>query len=151
MWRMKVTVVSVVVLGALLFGAVVAYAGWGWNAKVNIEGQMVSTSWTVEGANGSTDHNALIEMYVPENADVTIVKVGHKREVFNLYHVEGLECNADGSVDVKVDYTIDGSGSGKVSAAVNRVKGKMEYAAGTGNLGETISLRFNMPGNCSDR
>jgi hypothetical protein len=156
MWRMKVTAVSLIVLGALIFGSVVAYAGWGWNAKVNIEGTMVSTSWTVDGANGSTDHKALIELYVSENADVTVVKVGHKREVFNLPPVDGLACNdgsegdTPGSVDVTVDYTVTGSGDGEVSVSVNRVGGKLTYAEGKGALGETITLNFNMPGNCKD-
>ena len=153
MWRMKVFAVTVVVLGALMFGAMVAYAGWGWNAKVNIEGTMVSTSWTVDGANGSTDHKALIELYVPENADVTVVKVGHKREVFNLHHVVGLACNEggdEGSVDVTAVFTVTGSGNGEVSVSADRVRGNMNYAAETGALREPITLKFNVPGNCTD-
>ena len=44
MWQMKATAVTVLVLGSLMFGAVVAYAGWSWNAKVDIGGTKVSTS-----------------------------------------------------------------------------------------------------------
>ena len=96
MWRMKVTAVSLIVMGALLFGSVVAYAGWGWNAKVNVEGKMVSMSWSVDGVKGKTDNNAVITLDVPESADVTVVKIAHRREVFNLVRTGDYECSAAG-------------------------------------------------------
>ena len=47
MWRFKLLVVTVAVLGVLLFGAVVAHArGWSWNSQVNVEGTDVRTEWT---------------------------------------------------------------------------------------------------------
>ena len=56
MLRMKLTAATLVVLGALLFGSMVAYAGWSWNAKVDIGGTKVSTSWSVtDDTNGACD------------------------------------------------------------------------------------------------
>ena len=153
MWRMKVTAVTIVVLGALMFGAMVAYAGWGWNAKVNIEGTMVSTSWSVADGSGANDYNAVITLDVPENADVRIVKVAHRREFLNVNKIEGLQCNADGSVDVTVTFEVTGGdGLGVVSASIDRVGGKAKesYGSDSGPVGTPLSWVFTMPGNCTD-
>ena len=48
MWRFKLLVVTVVVVGPLLFGAVVVHArGWSWNSQINVESIDVGTEWTV--------------------------------------------------------------------------------------------------------
>ena len=148
MWRMKVTVVTVVVLGALLFGAAVAYAGWGWNAKVNIEGTMVSTSWSVDGAK-ATDYKATIMLEVPADADVTIIKVAHRREFLNVMVDNSLVCS-DGLVNARATYVVNGEGDGTgVSVSIDRVSGKHNYVSGTGDIGEPIVLEFAVPGDCT--
>ena len=51
MLRLRSTVVMVVVAATLLFGALVAEAGWGWwrNAEVDVDGTQLRTVWRVEG------------------------------------------------------------------------------------------------------
>ena len=45
MSRFKLLVMTVGVLGVILFGAVVAHAGWGWNAEIDVEGVEIRTQW----------------------------------------------------------------------------------------------------------
>ena len=64
MLRLKVTAVSLVVLGALLFGSVVAYAGWGWNAKADIEGTKISNKMITGTAVHNTSSKVLCVVLV---------------------------------------------------------------------------------------
>jgi len=46
MRRFKLLVVTAVLLGPLLFGAVMAQArGWSWNSQINVEGADVRSEW----------------------------------------------------------------------------------------------------------
>ena len=86
MWRTKVTAVSLVVLGALLFGPVVAYAGWGWNAKVDIGGTKISTFWALtDDKNGAGDYHAEITLQVPVNVAVDVIKVAPRENLKVIY------------------------------------------------------------------
>lgn len=148
MWRMKVSVVSVVVLGALLFGAVVAYAGWGWNAKVSIEGTMVSTSWSVDDVTGAKGYHAEITVAVPSSTDAKIIKMAPTE---NVKLIDGGSCS-DGVVTAVVTYVVTSVGGGGtvVSVSVDRVgRGNEHYGHGTGDLREPISVNVNVAGKCN--
>ena len=133
MWRMKVTVVTIVVLGALMFGAVVAYAGWGWNAKVNIEGTKLSLSWAVtDDVSGAADYHAVITVKVPSDADVKEVKVAPTETLI-------WDRTGDCSDGVVITYEVTGDGGGSaVAVSVDRVGGggKMHYGDDTGIVGD---------------
>ncbi|NQW24442.1 MAG: hypothetical protein HQ475_13485 [SAR202 cluster bacterium] len=138
MWHMKVLAVSVVVLGALLFGAVVAYAGWGWNAKVDIEGTRISTSWSVDDVTGAKDYHAEITITVPEGTDTNVVKVAPTEHVTIVDDVEGVTCN-----DATVTYVVTGASDGVVSVSVDRVgggNGERNYGTAAGGIGDTLSV-----------
>lgn len=150
MWRMKVLAVSMVLLGALLFGSVVVFAGWGWNAKVNIEGTMISTSWSVtDDVNGAADYHADITITVTDGADVNVIKVA-PRETLSVVHRTGdLVCN-NGVIRALVSYVITGDGDGTdVSVSVDRVKGKLNYDSATGKVGSTITVNGPILAECS--
>ena len=127
MLRLKVTAVSLVVLGALLFGSVVAYAGWGWNAKADIEGTKISMSWAVtDDVNGAADYHAEITLTVPASADVDVFKVSPTE---NVTVVDGGSCSR-GMVHAVVSYVVtsEGGDGSAVSVSVNRVgHGKHNY------------------------
>ena len=152
MWRMKVTAVSVVVLGALLFGAVVAYAGWGWNAKVDIGGTKVGTSWSVTNDNnGAADYHAEITLTVPSNVDVNVIKLAPRE---NLTVVRTGEVCVGTDINAVVSYVITSNGDGDgtdVSVSVDRVGGggKMNYGSSTGSVGEAVSVNVAMSGECN--
>lgn len=138
MWHMKVLAVSVVVLGALLFGAVVAYAGWGWNAKVDIEGTRISTSWSVDDVTGAKDYHAEITITVPEGTDTNVVKVAPTENVTIVDDLEGVTC-----ADATVKYVVTGAGDGAVSVSVDRIGGgnsERNYGTVAGSLGETLTV-----------
>lgn len=147
MWRMKALVVSVVVLGALLFGAVVAYAGWSWNAKADVEGTTISTTWSV--ANGGKAHyGAEITITVPSNAKVNVIEVA-PNETVTVVHANG-RC-APGAIDAVVTYLITGDGNGDdVSVTVDQAGGAgANFGSAEGTVGSTISVNASIPGSCT--
>lgn len=145
MWRMKLLAITVVVLGALLFGAVVAYAGWTWNAKVDVEGTTISTSWSVAHG-GKAQYHAEIVITVPANAVVEVVEVA-RSETVTVVHT-GEQCSA-GVIDAVVTYVVTGEGHGTdVSVSVNQVGGG-NYGSAQGTLGILISVNAAISGECS--
>ncbi len=154
MWRMKVSVVSVVVLGALLFGAVVAYAGWGWNAKVDVGGTTIRTAWTTQhNHSGSSDSSAKITVVVPIEAkgSVSVVEFAGNESVDVMYS-DALQCTENG-IQTTVKYLVSHSGDGTVKDRVRVVVSSMEnqqrLASASGVLGETISVNVEIDGECS--
>ena len=145
MWRMKILVVSVVVLGALLFGAVVAYAGWTWNAKVDVEGTTISTAWSVANG-GKARYHAEIVITVPANAVVDVVEVARSETVTVKYTEEPC---SEGVIDALVSYLVTGKGHGTdVSVSVDQVGGG-NYGSAQGTLGIPISVNAAISGECS--
>ncbi len=145
MWRMKALAISVVVLGALLFGAVVANAGWGWNAKADVEGTTISTAWSVAHG-GKVQYHADITITVPSNANVEVVEIASS-ETVTVVHT-GQQCS-DGVIDAVVTYLITGNGHGdQVSVSVNQVGGG-SYGSAQGTLGIPISVNAAIAGECS--
>lgn len=148
MCRMKVTAVSLVVLGALIFGSVVAYAGWGWNAKVDIEGTKVSTSWAVtDDVNGAADYHAEITLAVPSGTDVNIIKTAPTE---NMNVVDGGSCS-DSVISAVVTYVVTSQGGdgSDVSVSVDQIgHGNAHYGDGVGGLGDEISVNVSIPGDC---
>ena len=147
MWRTKALAISVVVLGALLFGAVVAYAGWSWNAKVNVEGTKISTSWSVAKAE-MRNVQAAITVAVPANAVVRVVKVAPNETVTVVHTSE--ECSA-GVINVVVTYLITGNvTTDDVSVSIDQVGGDQEnYGSASGTAGTPISVNAAISGDCS--
>ena len=149
MWRMKILAVTVVVLGALMFGAVVAYAGWSWNAKVDIGGTKVSTSWAVtDDVNGAADYSAVITIAVPSGTDVNIIKTVPNEDVSVTL---GGSCS-NGVMSATVSYLIsnDGGGDGSVvSVSVDQVgHGRANYGSGSGTVRSLSTVNGPPVGSC---
>ena len=146
MWRIKTLAISVVVLGALLFGAVVANAGWTWNAKADVEGTTISTAWSVSHG-GKAQYQADITISVPANASVSVVEVASS-ETVTIVHT-GEQCSA-GVIDAVVTYVITGSGNGTaVSVTVDQVGGSENYGSASGTVGTAVSVNAAIAGECS--
>ena len=146
MWRMKTLAISVVVLGTLLFGAMVAYAGWSWNAKADIEGTTVSTAWSV-AKGGKAQYQAAITIAVPANASVDVVEVA-SNETVTVVHTN-RRCSGK-TINAVVTYVITGGGHGDgVSVSVNGVDNGENYGSASGSLGTAISVNAAISGECS--
>ena len=134
-----------------MFGSVVVFAGWGWNAKVNIEGTMISTSWSVtDDVNGAADYHADITITVTNDADVNVIKVA-PRETLVVHRTGDLVCS-NGVIRALVTYEITGDGDSdgtKVSVSVDRVKGKLNYGSATGTVGDVITVNGPILAECS--
>lgn len=147
MWRMKTMAISVVVLGALLFGAAVAYAGWSWNAKIDVEGTSISTSWSV-AQGGKAQYQASIDVTVPKNADIGVVEVA-RSETVNVFHTNE-DCSG-GFINANVTYRISGNGHGEdVSVSVINVDTGQVYKSASGTLDNPISVDILIPGECGN-
>lgn len=147
MWRLKTLTISVVVLGALLFGAVVVNAGWGWNAKADVEGTTISTAWSVSNG-GKAQYQADITITVPANAVVDVVEVS-SNETVTVVHTR-QRCSR-GVIDAVVTYLITGSGNGTaVSVSVDQVGRSGEnYGSASGTVGTAVSVTAAIAGECS--
>ncbi len=147
MWKLKSLAISVVVVGTLLFGAVVAYAGWGWNAKVDVEGTKISTGWSV-AKGGKSQYQAAITISVPANADVSVYEVA-RSETVSVVHTDQLCSN--GAVDATITYLVTGRGHGKdVSVSVDEAGRRgQNFGSATGTLGTPISVNVAIPGDCN--
>ena len=146
MWRMKTLAVSVVVLGALLFGAVAVSAGWGWNAKVDIEGTTIGTAWSVSNG-GKAHYQAAITITVPANATVEVQAVASSETVTVVHTSE--QCSA-GVINADITYLITGGNNGTdVSVSVNQIGGGNNYGTASGVVGTPISVSAAIPGECS--
>ncbi len=149
MWRMKVTVVTVVMLGALMFGAVVAYAGWGWNAKVDIDGTLISTAWTAKhDHSGPSDVSAEITVVVPREAAVFLVEAAANESII-LERSDDLKCTLGGietTVIYMIEHSSDDDVNGRVKVVVSTVKKHQKLASASGVLGESILVNVVVPG-----
>ena len=154
MWRMKVTAISLVALSALIFGSVVAYAGWGWNARVDVGGSLISTQWTVTGdEDGAADYKAKITITVPNEAEASVVEAAQNRtETVKIVHSDDLECTADGMINAMVSYKVSHRGGGdageNVEVEVSEVDGGA-LGSNTGSLKETITVNVQIEGTCN--
>ena len=161
MWRFKSLAVVLVLLGVLLFGAVVAHAGWYWNAwywnawywNANTSSQGVDfrTAWTVmpdgsdEGLDGDEyNYYAQIELRVPEGADFQLMEQAGT-ETVALVMDGGLECKADGiEAEVYYDVTpLEGAQADLVKVWVTANGALLDQA--TGHLYETLKVQVLIP------
>ena len=57
-----------------------ANASWSWNAKVDVEGKIISTYWSVANG-GKAQYRAAITIAVPANASVNVIEVASNETV----------------------------------------------------------------------
>ncbi len=98
MWRFKALALTAVVLVTILVGTVVVYAGWHWNAQIDVEGTDVRTQWTVdngEDSDAADDYSAQIHVQLPKEAEASVVATAANESVV-LNNTGGLNCSADG-------------------------------------------------------
>lgn len=156
MWWFKTLAVTAVILGALLLGVVVAYAGWSWNAQLSVEGVEVRTDWTVvDDQTGqsydseSGDFHATITAAFAKEADVEVLAVADT-ETVRVKHRGSLECKPDG---VEAEFVFKVSALEAVSAnkvvATIRVGGQ-EIDKVTGQLDERLQFQVVIPADSPD-
>ena len=91
-------------------------AGWSSNAKADVEGTTISTSWSV-GTGGKAQYRVVVTIAVPANASVEVIEFA-SNETVTVVHTN-QRCSK-GPVDAVVTFVITryGNGSG-VSASVD--------------------------------
>ena len=131
-----------------IFGAVVANAGWSWNAKADVEGTTISTYWSVANG-GKAQYRAAITIAVPANASVDVIEVA-SNEIVTVVHTN-QRCSK-GAIDEVVTFVITGDGNGSgVSVPVDQVGGDTEnYGSDRGTTGSAISVNAAISGTCTD-
>lgn len=151
MWRFKALALTAVVLVTILVGTVVVYAGWDWNAQIDVEGTDVRTQWTVNGgepAGSADDYSALIHVQLPKEAAVSVIAVADSESLI-LNQTGGLNCSEDGiegRVKINVS-TQDGDADGVVTLTVTANGNVVGQASGP--VSSNISVNVTIPGDCS--
>tara|TARA_B100001146_G_scaffold164124_1_gene145056 strand:+ start:227 stop:610 length:384 start_codon:yes stop_codon:yes gene_type:complete len=126
---------------------VVANAGWGWNAKVDVEGTIISIYWSVANG-GKAQYRAAITIAVPANASVDVIEVA-SNETVTVVHTN-QRCSK-GAIDAVVTFVITGDGNGSgVLVSVDQVSGDNEnYGSASGTTGSAISVNVAISGTCT--
>ena len=125
----------------------VANAGWGWNAKVDVEGTIISIYWSVANG-GKAQYRAAITIAVPANAWVDVIEVA-SNETVTVIHTN-QRCSK-GAIDAVVTFVITGDGNGSgVLVSVDQVSGDNEnYGSASGTTGSAISVNVAISGTCT--
>ena len=151
MWRLKVLALTAMVLGVILVGTVVVYAGWDWNAQLEVEGTDVRTQWTVNGgepAGSADDYSALIHVMLPKEAAVSVIAVADSESLV-LNQTGGLDCSADGIEGrVKINVSAQGGDPNGEATLTVTANGHVVGQA-SGPVGSNITLDVTIPGVCS--
>ena len=142
MLRFRSIVILVVVIATMLFGALVAEAGWGWwwNAQIDVEGADVHTVWTVvDDPDGADSYTATIIVRVPEEAKAKLVSKA-KNEKVVIKHSDDLSCRPDG-IEMTVVYKIESIGDAGGSTVGVVVRADRHVLGGRiGEVGRKIKL-----------
>ena len=125
----------------------VANAGWGRNAKVDVEGTIISIYWSVANG-GKAQYRAAITIAVPANASVDVIEVA-SNETVTVVHTN-QRCSK-GAIDAVVTFVITGDGNGSgVLVSVDQVSGDNEnYGSASGTTGSAISVNVAISGTCT--
>lgn len=149
MWRFRSTVALGVLAASLIFGVVAVYAGWQWNAQLDVEGTEVRTAWTVvDDPKGEYNYFTKIKFKHPKEAEVEVLKQA-KTEKVVLKPTGSLECGRHG-IEAKVIYKVkalDGAVGSEVLVTVTA--GDRVLGQETGAVGKRIKVNVTVPGSCS--
>ena len=152
MSRLKLLVITAVVLGVLLFGAV-AYAGWSWNSEIDVEGVIVHTVWTVDNGepkDALNDYRAKIELILPMKAEAQIISFAENAETIVIKHKGKLKCTSKG-IEASARYVVtandDATGEHvTVTVTTAKKKGKEDILGRvSGKVGKNLKLNFIIP------
>ena len=115
-----------------------ANASWNWNAKVDVEGKIISTYWSVANG-GKAQYRAAITIAVPANASVDVIEFASHETVVVVH--TNQRCSK-GAIDAVVTFVITGDGNGSgVSVSVDQVGGDNEnYGSARGTTRSPISV-----------
>ena len=148
MWRTRSIVVLGVLAGVLIFGAVAAYAGWQWNAALDVNGSELRTVWEITDSNESLySYSADFRVLVPKKADATIIEQA-TNETVTIKKTKKMKCLSNGT-EVEVKATIDaGPGATGTQAKVTLYEDGVAISQKSGAVGQTITQKVVLSSNC---
>ena len=148
MWKFKLLLGSMVILGTLLFGVVAVHAwGWYWNSELDVAGVEVHTAWAVNDDANADNYRARIKVYVPEGADALVTNAA-SNETVTLHEDAGLACGT-----IRVVYKISGQrgvDGEDVAVWVTPGSGSLEDPDNTGDVGDKLTVNAVIDGACAD-
>ncbi len=102
MWKLKATVIAGILVGAAIFGATVAHAGWWWNTQFKVEDVDVRTIWMVnDDEDGAENYSAEIIVFLPKNVDTVVDYMTTGHETLEFRYRKAYKCTPDG-IEAKV-------------------------------------------------
>ena len=142
----KTILVALVVLATLIIGAGSASAGWSWNSQIQVEGNVISTAWTVTSSQNFTE----ITLEVPNGVNVSVLEVASEFENVTVVHNNQLRWT-DNGIEAKVTYYIQGTTTDidvSVAQVVNGYRSTEIASVTNGVVGERISVDLLLPNYC---
>ena len=148
MWRLRTTIVTGVVLLAIVMGATVAYGVWWWNSNVEVNGSELRTVWEVlDDDICAYCYSANVLIKVPKDADAHIVDT-NTNETVRIRKAKSQSCLSDGTeVHVQATVSDDGGGTGTQAKVTLIVDGTV-VSEKVGAIGSKIKQDIVMPSTC---
>lgn len=140
------TLVAILLVTVASFASVsTALAGWFFNAQYAVEGADVRTQWSITDAESADGVRAVIQLWVPENADAALIATTTDQETATLHRSEDLSCSADGvEVVGRVLVLANAQASGSQVAFTLRADGTAIGTA-SGGLREWLTIEAVVP------
>ena len=151
MWRLRSTVILGVLAGVMIFGALTAFGGWWWNAKIDVEGVELRTIWEVTDQPGDNDayyYTTDFTVVIPKEANATIIEQA-SNETVTITTSKKLDCLAnDLEMEVKAKVTALEGATG-TQAKVTLTADGVVVSEKTGKVGRWIKQSLDFPAICS--
>ena len=146
MWRLKIPLLLGALVAGLVVGLAVTQGAWWWNARIDVEGSVIRTAWSVvDDPEGSSNYHTTIKVKLPREA-VSEVLAEADTEVVFLETSRKLKCRDDG-IQTKVSYVVEGLDGATGKRVEVTVYGPEDEVLGenSGKVGKKISLKVVIP------
>ena len=137
----------VVLLGVALTLVTVqaAFAGWFWNAHLDVDGSVVRLVWSVDDELNPDTYRANLTLEHPKGIDASVVSTLTDQETVHVRQSPRLQVTEAG-IEVIATFKVvalNGSDPGEVTASV--VADGVVLASETGDVRESIVIRTTLP------
>ena len=146
MWKLKATVIAGILVGAAIFGATVAHAGWWWNAQFEVEDVDVRTIWMVND-DGAEFYHADIIVFLPKDVDTVVDYMTTGHETLTFKYRKAYKCASSG-IQAKVTVTVTAlPGADGTSATLNVTSDGQLVGTKTKPVGQWFAKKVLLPTN----
>ena len=137
----KHVLVGIIAFGALFISAAVAFAGWEWNARFDVQGVDTRVRWTVVDGANANDYKAQIVLYVPQGVEAKLVSQMTDLETAKVRTSPKLKCVPSGAEVEATVRIVPRENSGGSLGSVSLVANGAIIDQATGSLQQEIVVK----------